>query len=123
MVLKLEPFLLARSPDKKEPSETRTASGNSPSQPPGMIPVINSTSRANMALISNALAAYTYISGRRLFVKSNAASQQIQTYICNSVGLKYNKKKKDFRSSVMRTDFISVFIFCFIVSHSVTEIN
>ncbi|MEQ2212591.1 hypothetical protein XENOCAPTIV_001901, partial [Xenoophorus captivus] len=68
-----------RSPDKKIPSETRTGRGNSPSQPPGMNPVINSTSRVNMALISNALAAYTYISGWRVFLKPNEASQQIQT--------------------------------------------
>uniref|UniRef100_A0A3B3XD59 EVA1 domain-containing protein n=1 Tax=Poecilia mexicana TaxID=48701 RepID=A0A3B3XD59_9TELE len=51
-----------RSPDKKKPSDTRRGGGNSSSQPSGMNPVINSTSRANMALISNALAAYTYIS-------------------------------------------------------------
>ncbi|XP_054910495.1 protein eva-1 homolog C isoform X1 [Poeciliopsis prolifica] len=51
-----------RSPDKKKPSDTRRGSGNSSSQPSGMNPVINATSRANMALISNALAAYTYIS-------------------------------------------------------------
>uniref|UniRef100_A0AAQ4PVI1 EVA1 domain-containing protein n=1 Tax=Gasterosteus aculeatus aculeatus TaxID=481459 RepID=A0AAQ4PVI1_GASAC len=37
--------------------------GKSPPPPPGMNPVINSTSSANMALISNALAAYNYISG------------------------------------------------------------
>ncbi|XP_075940922.1 protein eva-1 homolog C isoform X2 [Anarhichas minor] len=36
--------------------------GESPLRPPGMNPIINSTSSANMALISNALAAYNYIS-------------------------------------------------------------
>ncbi|XP_008395832.1 protein eva-1 homolog C isoform X1 [Poecilia reticulata] len=51
-----------RSPDKKKPSDTRRGGGNGSSQPSGMNPVINSTSRANMALISNVLAAYTYIS-------------------------------------------------------------
>ncbi|XP_038134593.1 protein eva-1 homolog C isoform X1 [Cyprinodon tularosa] len=51
-----------RSPNKKQTSETKKGSGNYPSQQPGMNPVINSTSRGNMALISNALAAYTYIS-------------------------------------------------------------
>lgn len=38
--------------------------GESPLKPPGTNPLINSTSSSNMALISNALAAYTYISGR-----------------------------------------------------------
>ncbi|XP_056873092.1 protein eva-1 homolog C [Takifugu flavidus] len=38
------------------------AGGESPLPPPGMNPVINSTSSPNMALISNALAVYTYIS-------------------------------------------------------------
>lgn len=42
----------------------------SPLQPPGMNPVINSTSSPNMALISNALAAYTYISGKATVIKS-----------------------------------------------------
>uniref|UniRef100_A0A3Q4BIT0 SUEL-type lectin domain-containing protein n=1 Tax=Mola mola TaxID=94237 RepID=A0A3Q4BIT0_MOLML len=36
--------------------------GERPLQPPGINPIINSTSSPNMALISNALAAYTYIS-------------------------------------------------------------
>ncbi|KAM8831809.1 protein eva-1 homolog C isoform 1-T1 [Spinachia spinachia] len=36
--------------------------GKSPPPPPGMNPIINSTSSGNMALISNALAAYNYIS-------------------------------------------------------------
>lgn len=76
LLLKLQP--LARSPDKKKPSDTRRGSGNSSSQPSGMNPVINSTSRANMALISNALAAYTYISGSTLLVKFSEASQNIQ---------------------------------------------
>eukprot|EP00066_Takifugu_rubripes_P010969 XP_003979264.2 PREDICTED: protein eva-1 homolog A [Takifugu rubripes] len=38
------------------------AGGESPLPPPGMDPMINSTSSPNMALISNALAVYTYIS-------------------------------------------------------------
>ncbi|XP_074541150.1 protein eva-1 homolog C isoform X2 [Halichoeres trimaculatus] len=36
--------------------------GESPQRPPEINPIINSTSGVNMALISNALAAYTYIS-------------------------------------------------------------
>lgn len=40
------------------------AEGESPLPPPGMNPVINSTSSPSMALISNALAVYTYVSGR-----------------------------------------------------------
>ncbi|XP_028253017.1 protein eva-1 homolog C isoform X1 [Parambassis ranga] len=67
-------------PDKKKSRETKSSEtgraggegggggrrggigGESPQQPPDMNPIINSTSSANMALISNALAAYTYIS-------------------------------------------------------------
>ncbi len=40
--------------------------GVRPLQPPGINPIINSTSSPNMALISNALAAYNYISGDTL---------------------------------------------------------
>ncbi|KAF7230676.1 protein eva-1 homolog C isoform X1 [Nothobranchius furzeri] len=47
------------TPDEEKTSETKL---ESPFQPEGMNPIINSTSRANLALISNALAAYTHIS-------------------------------------------------------------
>lgn len=40
------------------------AEGESPLPPPGTNPMINSTSSPSMALISNALAVYTYVSGR-----------------------------------------------------------
>ncbi|XP_036942493.1 protein eva-1 homolog C isoform X1 [Acanthopagrus latus] len=57
-------------PDRKKIRETNPneekfsepGGGESPLQPPDMNPIINSTSSPNMALISNALAAYTYIS-------------------------------------------------------------
>lgn len=49
----------------------------SPLQPPGINPIINSTSSSNMALISNALAAYTYISGRATFIKSCMTSPEL----------------------------------------------
>ncbi|XP_017267279.1 protein eva-1 homolog C isoform X1 [Kryptolebias marmoratus] len=47
------------TPNEEKPSETRKESAFKPED---MNPIINATSRANMALISNALAAYTYIS-------------------------------------------------------------
>ncbi|KAM6914930.1 protein eva-1 homolog C [Xenentodon cancila] len=65
-------------PDKKKVRETNPLEEKSPDvggggggggggeerplKPAGMNPIINSTSRANMAIFSNALAAYTYIS-------------------------------------------------------------
>lgn len=53
------------NPNEDKFSKAGTGAGEeSPVPPPGMNPVINSTSGANMALISNVLAVYTYISGR-----------------------------------------------------------
>lgn len=62
-------------PERKKPRETNADEEKSfengkggeereesPLRPPDMNPIINSTSSGNMALISNALAAYTYIS-------------------------------------------------------------
>lgn len=60
-------------PDRKKIRETNPnedrfskagAEGEGPLPPPGMNPIINSTSSSSMALISNALAVYTYVSGR-----------------------------------------------------------
>lgn len=48
--------------------------GERPLRPRGMNPIINSTSSTKMALISNALAAYTYVSGRATFIKSYVTS-------------------------------------------------
>lgn len=57
-------------PDRKKIRETNPneeklsepGEGERPLRPPDIIPIINSTSSPNMALISNALAAYNYIS-------------------------------------------------------------
>lgn len=55
------------NPDEERSSETGREGGDSPLRPRGMNPTFNSTSGANMAFISNALAAYTYISGGSTF--------------------------------------------------------
>ncbi|KAM9354535.1 protein eva-1 homolog C [Pholidichthys leucotaenia] len=47
--------------NEEKPSETESG-GESSLKPPGMNPIINATTSNSMALISNALAAYTYIS-------------------------------------------------------------
>lgn len=54
-------------PDKKKvretnPDEEKSLETGGEEQPRGMNPIINSTSGSNMAFISNALAAYTYVS-------------------------------------------------------------
>ncbi|XP_067428119.1 protein eva-1 homolog C isoform X1 [Thunnus thynnus] len=49
------------NPNEEKSSETGRG-GEHPLQPPAMNPIFNSTPSSNMALISNALAAYTYIS-------------------------------------------------------------
>lgn len=56
------------NPDEEKSAETGREGGESPLRPRGMNPIINSTSGTNMAFISNALAAYTYISGRATFI-------------------------------------------------------
>ncbi|XP_029966525.1 protein eva-1 homolog A isoform X3 [Salarias fasciatus] len=51
------------NPNEEKSSETGSEGGGErPARLPEVNPIINSTSGANMALISNALAAYTYIS-------------------------------------------------------------
>uniref|UniRef100_A0A3Q1BE47 SUEL-type lectin domain-containing protein n=1 Tax=Amphiprion ocellaris TaxID=80972 RepID=A0A3Q1BE47_AMPOC len=50
------------NPNEEKASGSGRGRGERPLRPAGMNPIINSTSSANMALISNALAAYTYIS-------------------------------------------------------------
>ncbi|XP_072217849.1 protein eva-1 homolog C [Leuresthes tenuis] len=50
------------NPNEEKPSESEGGIKESPPQPPDMNPIMNITSSGNMALISNALAAYTYIS-------------------------------------------------------------
>ncbi|KAM4522281.1 protein eva-1 homolog C isoform 3-T3 [Odontesthes bonariensis] len=50
------------NPNEEKPSESEGGIKESPPQPPDMNPIMNFTSSGNMALISNALAAYTYIS-------------------------------------------------------------
>ncbi|XP_067338344.1 protein eva-1 homolog A isoform X2 [Channa argus] len=50
------------NPDEEKSLETGREEEESPLPPRGMNPIINSTSGSNMAFISNALAAYTYIS-------------------------------------------------------------
>lgn len=65
LVLNLLLSVLVWTPNKEKPSENHIESAF---EPEGMNPIINATSRANMALITNALAAYTYISG--MFVHS-----------------------------------------------------
>ncbi|XP_069014213.1 protein eva-1 homolog C [Embiotoca jacksoni] len=50
------------NPDEEKSSERGKGGGERPPRLPDMNPIINATSSANMALISNALAAYTYIS-------------------------------------------------------------
>lgn len=52
------------NPDEEKTSGAGREGGESRLRPGGMNPIINSTSGTNMAFISNALAAYTYISGR-----------------------------------------------------------
>lgn len=48
----------------KERGGVGGGSGGGAGENPDMIPISNSTSSSNMALISNALAAYNYISGK-----------------------------------------------------------
>ncbi|KAF0023623.1 hypothetical protein F2P81_024253 [Scophthalmus maximus] len=50
------------NPNEEKSSDSERGGGESLLRPRGMNPVINSTSDGNMALISNALAAYTFIS-------------------------------------------------------------
>ncbi|XP_019750560.1 protein eva-1 homolog C isoform X1 [Hippocampus comes] len=50
------------SADQERYPEVGRGGGEAPLRPPEMNPIINSTSSSSMALISNALAAYTYVS-------------------------------------------------------------
>lgn len=63
--LTLQPFLTEKNKfEETEKGKPQEKEGEDPEQSPEMNPIANSTSGANMALFSNALAAYNYISGR-----------------------------------------------------------
>lgn len=86
------------NPDEEKLSEAGGGGGGGGGgrrdENPDMIPIANSTSSSNMALISNALAAYNYISGKITHHMTSVTSRLVKRLLSDLQPNPQNSKKQ-----------------------------
>lgn len=95
------------NPDEEKLSEAGggggSGGGGRGGENPDMIPIANSTSSSNMALISNALAAYNYISGKITHRTTSVTSRLVKGLLYDLQPNPQNSKKQS--SATQMSDF------------------